>query len=106
MSPGPGEGLEGIKVEEKLVNSILHDMFTEDTEAAGEWWTTGAAHAQSQHLPGPGGSEAGPGQLSLLILASLPQLGLRTHGLMSSFATHCSIGVGTAQGPGAMGPVW
>ena len=66
MSPGPGEGLEGIKVEEKLVNSILHDMFTEDTEAAGEWWTTGA-HAQSQHcLPGPGGSEGGPGQLSLL----------------------------------------
>ena len=63
MSAGPGETLEGIKVEEKLVNSILHDMFTEDTEAAGEWWTHQESGAASSLREERGES---PGQLSLL----------------------------------------
>ena len=65
MGGGQGEpGLEGIKVEEKLVNSILHDMFTEDTEAAGEWWTQGSQGGQGPSLKEE--RPESPAQLSLL----------------------------------------
>ena len=64
MSSGQGQTLEGIKVEEKLVNSILHDMFTEDTEAAGEWWTQESSDASCPSLKEE--RPDSPGQLSLL----------------------------------------